>query len=44
MKLNLEKCHLLVCGHKHQNIWARIGEMKMWESRKQKLLAAEIVV
>ena len=44
MKLNQEKCHLLVCGHKHQNFWARIGEMKIWESRKQKLLAVEIVV
>ena len=38
MKINQEKCHLLVSGHKHENIWARIGETKIWECRKQKLL------
>ena len=42
MKLNQEKCHLLVSGYKHENIWARIGKTKIWESRKQKLLGAEI--
>ena len=36
------KCHHLVSGHKHENIWARIGQTKIWESRKQKLLGAEI--
>ena len=81
MKLNQEKCHLLVSGHRQENIWARIGQTKIWpvdaerklkihktfrrrpgcllnvlntfnlrpvstgwESRKQKLLGAEIVV
>ena len=42
MKLNQEKCHLLVSGYKHENIWARIGQTKIWESRKQKLLGVEI--
>ena len=37
MKLNQDKCHLLVSGYKHENIWARIGEVKIWESSKQKL-------
>ena len=32
MKLNQDKCHLLVSGYKHENIWARIGEAKIWES------------
>ena len=44
MKLNQEKCHLLVSRHKHENIWAKIGQTKIWESRKQKLLGVEIVV
>ena len=35
MKLNQEKCHLLVSGYKNENIWARIGQTKIWESRKQ---------
>ena len=42
MKLNQEKCHLLVSVYKHENIWARIGQTKIWESRKQKLLGVEI--
>ena len=42
MKLNQEKRHLLVSGHKHGNIWAKIGQTKIWENRKQKLLGVEI--
>ena len=42
MKLNQDKCHLLVSECKHKNIWARIGEVKIWESTKQKLLEAVI--
>ena len=42
MKLNREKCHLLVSGHKHENICAKIGQTKIWESQKQKLLGVEI--
>ena len=42
MKLNQDKCHLLVSRHKHENIWARIGEAKIWESSKQKLLGVVI--
>ena len=42
MKLNQDKCHSLVSGYKHENIWARIGEEKVWESSKQKLLGVVI--
>ena len=28
MKLNQEKCYLLVPGHKQENVWARIGQTK----------------
>ena len=42
MKLNQDKCHLLVSGHKHENIWAKIGKMKIWKSNKQKLLSVVI--
>ena len=41
-KLNQDKCNLLVSGYKHENIWARIGEVKIWESSKQKLLGVVI--
>ena len=38
MKLNQNKCHLLVSGYKNENIWPQIGEVKIWESSKQKFL------
>ena len=38
MKLNHDKCHFLLLGHKHEMIWANIGQTKIWQSRKQKLL------
>ena len=37
MKLNQGKCHLLVSGYKHENIWVRIREVKIWESSKTKI-------
>ena len=42
MKLNQDKCHLLVSGFKYENVWAKIGKTKIWESKKQKLLGVEI--
>ena len=42
MKLNQDKCHLLVSGYKRENIWERIGEVKIWEGSKQKLLGVVI--
>ena len=41
IKLN-HKCHLLVSGYKHETVWAKICETKIWESNKQKLLGALI--
>ena len=42
MKQNQDKCRLLVSGYKHKNIWAQIGEVKIWESSKQKLFRGVI--
>ena len=42
MKLNQDKCHLLVLGFKYENIWVNVGKTKIWESKKQKLLGVEI--
>ena len=42
MKLNQDKCHLLVPEHKHETLWAKIGETKIWESNKQNLLGVVI--
>ena len=35
MKLNEDKCHLLVSGHKYENLWVKMGHEKNWESSKQ---------
>ena len=32
----------LVSGFKYENIWAKIGKTKIWESKKQKFLVVEI--
>ena len=42
VKQNQDKCHLLVSGYKHENIWARIAEVKIWDSSKQTLLGVVI--
>ena len=42
MKLNEEKCHLLISEHKHELLWASIGRSKIWESEKQKFLGIVI--
>ena len=42
MKLNQDKCHSLLSGHKQEMIQANIGQTKIWKSRKKKLLAITI--
>lgn len=42
MKLNGDKCHLLISGYKHQSHWAMVGKDKIWESPHEKLLGITI--
>ena len=42
MKLSKDKCHLLVTGHKYENVWIKMADEKIWESAKQKLFGIEI--
>ena len=42
MKLNSDKCHLLISGFKHQCHWVKIGDFKVWESWHEKLLGIDI--
>ena len=42
MKLNEGKCHLIFEGYKRESIWAKIGDARIWESNKQKLLGVHI--
>ena len=37
-KLNEDKCHFLLSGYKHEMMFANIGQSKIWEKEKQKLL------
>ena len=41
MKSNQGKCHLLILKFEYENVWAKIGKIKTWESKKQKLLGEE---
>ena len=42
MKLNTDKCHLLVAGHKFEHTWVRVGPDKIWEDHSVKLLGVSI--
>ena len=33
IKMNAGKCHLFVLGNKHEHMWAKIGDDKIWKSR-----------
>ena len=38
MKLNTDKCKLLISGFKHEQVWAQIGNDKIWEQKQVELL------
>ena len=42
MKLNEDKCHFLILGHKYESVWAKIGETKIWKEDNAKLLGINI--
>ena len=42
MKLNTDKCHLLIGGNKSEHIYAKIGNDNIWESKEQRLLGVTI--
>ena len=42
MKLNASKCHLLICGHKHESMILNIGGNQVIESNAVKLLGMQI--
>ena len=42
MKLNSSKCHLLVCGHKFECMFCKIGNSQIIETHKVKLLGMSI--
>ena len=39
LKLNNDKCHLLLSGYKHDAMWRNIDYGHIWESKRQKLLS-----
>ena len=36
IKSTQDKCHLLISGYKHENVWAHIEDEIIWESNTQK--------
>ena len=43
MKLNADKCCLIVSSYKHKQVWANIGKDLIWKSNHVKLLGMTIV-
>ena len=41
MKLNQGKCHFLTCGSV-ENLWVKVGNEMIWESKEEKLLGITI--
>ena len=42
MKLNTDKCHLLIAGNKSEHIYEKIGNDIIWESKEERLLGVTI--
>ena len=42
MKLNEQKCHFLLSGHKYEHLYVTIGNTKIWESYSEKILGITI--
>ena len=42
MKLNTDKCYLIISGNKHESFWADIGNDRIWESNYVNLLGINI--
>ena len=42
MKLNTDKCHLLVSGHRLEEMWMKVGKDCIWESKEVNLLGVTI--
>ena len=36
MRLNEDKCHLLIGSYKHKTLWANVGRSKILESQSEK--------
>ena len=43
MKLNTDKCHLLISGNKNEYMWPKLDEDIVWESNDVELLGLTIV-
>ena len=42
MKLNTDKCHIIISGNKHESLWTDIWNDKKWESNNVKFLGVNI--
>ena len=42
MKLDTDKCKLLISGSNYEQMWANIGGDKIWESKEVELLGITI--
>ena len=40
--MNSDKCHLFISGNRFENLWTKIGNDKIWETRIAKILGITI--
>ena len=38
MKFNKDKCHLVVSGHKYENVWVKMGDEQIWKVQNKNYL------
>ena len=43
MKLNQDKCHLLIQGHKHASVWVNIGSCKFGKAMIKNFLESTLI-
>ena len=44
MKLNTDKCRLIVSGYQHEQVWSNIGKDLIWKSNDVKFLGVTIEI
>ena len=43
MKLSLDKCHLLILGHKYESVWVNIGSSKFGQTMIKNFLESTLI-
>ena len=42
MKLNQPKCHFIAPSHSPEELWIKVGQHIIWESKQERLLGLDV--